>query len=109
MMAGTSEINKNKQKMINLSEDLLEMQKLKTDKLHSINLKLKRGEILGIAGLVGSGRAELGNTLFGLKKILSGKILINNKPVIIRNPRDAIRMALCFFLKIGRNQDCFFL
>ena len=46
MMAGTSEINKNKQKMINLSEDLLEMQKLKTDKLHSINLKLKRLAIL---------------------------------------------------------------
>ena len=108
MMAGTSEINKNKQKMINLSEDLLEMQKLKTDKLHSINLKLKRGEILGIAGLVGSGRAELGNTLFGLKKILSGKILINNKPVIIRNPRDAIKNGIMLLPEDRKKSGLFF-
>jgi len=108
MMAGTSEINKNKQKMINLSEDLLEMQKLKTDKLHSINLKLKRGEILGIAGLVGSGRAELGNTLFGLKKILSGKFLINNKPVIIRNPRDAIKNGIMLLPEDRKKSGLFF-
>ena len=108
MMAGTSEINKNKQKMINLSEDLLEMQKLKTDKLHSINLKLKRGEILGIAGLVGSGRAELGNALFGLKKILSGKILINNKLVIIRNPRDAIKNGIMLLPEDRKKSGLFF-
>jgi len=108
MMAGTSEINKNKQKMINLSEDLLEMQKLKTDKLHSINLKLKKGEILGIAGLVGSGRAELGNTLFGLKKILSGKILINNKLVIIRNPRDAIKNGIMLLPEDRKKSGLFF-
>ena len=108
MMAGTSEINKNKQRLINLSENLLEMQKLKTDKLHSINLKLKRGEILGIAGLVGSGRAELGNALFGLKKILSGKILINNKPVIIRNPRDAIKNGIMLLPEDRKKSGLFF-
>jgi ABC-type sugar transport system ATPase subunit len=108
MMAGKSIKNKNKQEPINVSENLLEIQKLRTDKLGGINLKLKKGEILGVAGLVGSGRAELGDTLFGLKKIVSGTILIHNEPVTIRNPRDAIKNGIMLLPEDRKKSGLFF-
>src|SRR5690606_16076298 len=50
-----------------------------------------RGEILGIAGLVGAGRTETARAIFGADPFDSGRILIDGQPVDIRSPRDAIR------------------
>jgi ribose transport system ATP-binding protein len=55
-----------------------------------IDLTLRRGEIVGLAGLVGSGRTELVRTIFGIDRPLSGTILLDGRPVEIRSPRDAI-------------------
>lgn len=54
-----------------------------------ISFELRRGEVLGIGGLVGAQRTELVEALFGLRGISSGKIFINNKEVKIKSPIDA--------------------
>jgi ribose transport system ATP-binding protein len=59
-----------------------------------VDLTIRRGEIVGLAGLVGSGRTELACTLFGLDKPLSGAIAINGRAVAIPSPRDAIRHGI---------------
>ena len=62
---------------------------------HDINLKLHRGEILGIAGLVGSGRSELMNLVYGIDRITEGEMYLHGKKVEIRRPKDAIRNGIC--------------
>ncbi|KPJ86898.1 MAG: hypothetical protein AMS17_10535 [Spirochaetes bacterium DG_61] len=62
----------------------------------NISFELHRGEILGFAGLVGARRTEIMRALFGLGKITSGKIFIEDKPVKIRNPADAVKHGIGF-------------
>lgn len=59
--------------------------------LRDISFSLKRGEVLGIAGIVGAGRTELLSVLFGLRKKRAGTIWVNGKQVEIRSPLTAIR------------------
>jgi ribose transport system ATP-binding protein len=63
------------------SEVCLSVSKLVTRKLKDVSFELHRGEVLGIAGLVGAGRSELGAALFGLDKIHSGTITRNGTAV----------------------------
>ena len=57
----------------------------------NINLKLHKGEILGITGLLDSGRTELGLAMFGLHEVTGGEILVGAKARKISSPRDAIK------------------
>ncbi len=56
----------------------------------TVSLKVRRGEILGLAGLVGSGRTELARAVFGIDRLLGGSILLGGVPVVVSNPRVAI-------------------
>ncbi|MCL4298235.1 MAG: sugar ABC transporter ATP-binding protein [Anaerolineae bacterium] len=58
--------------------------------LKEINLELRAGEIVGVTGLLGSGRTELALALYGMLPIESGRIYIDQKPVTIRSNRDAV-------------------
>lgn len=80
-----------------IGEPVLEIRNLTTKKVENISLTLHKGEILGFAGLVGAGRSELWNAVFGADKILSGEILLDGKPVDLKTPRDAVAngIALC--------------
>jgi inositol transport system ATP-binding protein len=62
--------------------------------LHGIDLEVRAGEIVGIAGLVGAGRTELARAIFGADQPASGHIEIDGRPVTIRSPRDAIRHGI---------------
>jgi rhamnose transport system ATP-binding protein len=64
--------------------------------VHDVSLSVRRGEILGMAGLVGSGRTELAETIFGLHPIDRGEILVGDAPVVIGDPSDAIRCGLAY-------------
>ncbi|HZP80132.1 MAG TPA: sugar ABC transporter ATP-binding protein [Chthonomonadaceae bacterium] len=62
--------------------------------LHDISFTVRKGEILGIAGLVGAGRTETARALFGADPIDSGTIELFGEPVKIRSPQDAIRHGI---------------
>jgi rhamnose transport system ATP-binding protein len=79
-----------------LGEVALEVQHLSNREagLHDVSLSVRRGEILGVAGLVGSGRTELAETLFGLTPADEGVILLRGEPVRIASPAAAIRLGI---------------
>lgn len=62
--------------------------------LRDVSLSVRSGEILGVAGLVGSGRTELAETLFGLTPADSGEVLLDGAPVRISSPVEAIRLGM---------------
>jgi ribose transport system ATP-binding protein len=64
--------------------------------LRDINLKVRKGEILGVAGLVGSGRTEMARAIFGADPIDSGEILIEGKRIAINSPKKAIDNGIGF-------------
>jgi rhamnose transport system ATP-binding protein len=64
--------------------------------VHDISFTVRRGEILGIAGLVGSGRTPLAETLFGVWPADTGEIVVNGKRVEIRSPAEAIAHGLAY-------------
>ncbi len=61
-----------------------------------IDLDVKQGEVVGLAGLLGSGRTEFVRLLFGMDAADSGKVTIQGRPIRIRSPRTAIRAGLGF-------------
>ncbi|QOI56414.1 sugar ABC transporter ATP-binding protein [Rouxiella badensis] len=74
---------------------MLELDNLsRADQYHNVNLKLYQGEVLGLCGLLGSGRTELALSLFGMTKPDSGKIYLDSKPVRFRGHEDAIKSGI---------------
>jgi ribose transport system ATP-binding protein len=74
---------------------ILQVKNLKTNnRVNGVDFELRHGEILGIAGLMGSGRTETLRALFGIDPVTEGEITINGKKVNIRSPRDAIDLGI---------------
>src|SRR5690606_10279484 len=61
-----------------------------------IDLTIRAGEVVGLTGLIGAGRTELGHTLFGMTHAARGEIRLNGKPVSFRSNRDAIRAGVAY-------------
>jgi ribose transport system ATP-binding protein len=70
----------------------------------SINFTLRAGEIVGLAGLVGAGRTELAETIFGVRKRIAGSINLDGAPLRIRRPKDAIRAGIFLVPEDRRTQ-----
>jgi len=64
--------------------------------VRAVSLSVRRGEILGLAGLVGSGRTQLAETIFGLTPSTSGEMAIGGRPVTIGSPADAIDRGIAY-------------
>ncbi|PQZ69389.1 D-xylose ABC transporter ATP-binding protein [Achromobacter sp. MYb9] len=64
--------------------------------VHGVSFTLKRGEILGISGLMGAGRSELAETLCGLRRARRGKVRLRGKPLRIRRYGDALRHGIAY-------------
>ncbi|HEV8546407.1 MAG TPA: sugar ABC transporter ATP-binding protein [Candidatus Limnocylindrales bacterium] len=67
-----------------------------TGVLHDIDVAVRRGEIVGIGGLAGSGRTELAQALFGVRPFDTGTIELDGKPIRVRSPRQAVRRRMGF-------------
>ncbi len=73
----------------------------------NVSFDLHRGEVLGIAGMVGSGRSELMEILFGSSPLVFGEILINGQPAKNASPKHAIRNKMCFITEDRQNTGLF--
>ncbi len=97
MMVGRSMTNMYDREEVPIGEKLLEVKNFnKLGCFHNVNFDVHKGEIFGIAGLVGAGRSEIVEALFGYKPADSGEIIINGKHVQINSPNDAIAQKIGF-------------
>ncbi len=71
----------------------------------NVSFVVRRGEILGLGGLVGAGRSEAVEAIFGLRPRTRGTIAIDGRPVAIRKPGDAIRAGIGFVAEDRRSQN----
>jgi ABC-type sugar transport system ATPase subunit len=72
----------------------LEVRNLSGKGFKDISFKVHWGEVLGVAGLVGSGRSELVRTIYGVNEYRGGEIRLEDTPVRIKSPKEAIRMGI---------------
>jgi ribose transport system ATP-binding protein len=78
-------------------EVVLEVRNLRRGRtLRDVSFSLRRGEILGVAGLVGAGRTEAARAIFGADPVDAGEIHVRGKQVRIRSPRDAVRHGIAY-------------
>lgn len=77
-----------------IGEELLRAENLTNIKLKNVSLSVHKGEILGIYGLMGSGRTTLSRVLFGAEKIDKGKIIVHGKEMHLKSPRLAIHEGI---------------
>ena len=91
-----------------IGDVLLKVEHLTLKKyFRDISFEVRRGEILGFAGLVGAGRSEMLETVYGLRKAESGQIFINGHEVKIRNTRDAIANGIGLLTEDRKASGCF--
>lgn len=79
---------------VDLGEEVLRVEHLTGNGVEDINFSLKKGEILGFGGLVGAGRTELMNVIYGADKLKSGTIYLSGKPVHFRDTADALAKGI---------------
>ncbi|MDN6161648.1 MAG: sugar ABC transporter ATP-binding protein [Atopostipes sp.] len=84
-------------------EKVLELKDVSTDKVKNISFHLFEGEILGVAGLMGSGRTELAEAIFGVDQKTSGEVFINGALKKIHSPKDALEEKIAFITEDRKN------
>jgi ribose transport system ATP-binding protein len=88
-----------------IGEEVLKIKNVsKKGSLSNINLTLHKGEILGIAGLLGAGRTELARIIFGADKFDSGEVVVHGKSVILDSPQKAISKGIGFLTEDRKTQ-----
>jgi inositol transport system ATP-binding protein len=75
--------------------------------LKDVSLEVRAGEIVGLAGLVGAGRTDLARLIFGADAIANGTIRLDDKPLKLKSPRDAIRAGVMMVPEDRKQQGCF--
>lgn len=75
--------------------------------VNGVSFNVRKNEVLGITGLVGAGRSETAQTIFGLMKQQSGSIYIHGKEVKIKDTNDAINKGICYLPEDRRSQGLF--
>jgi len=89
-------------------ETILELKNIRTAaKLNGVDLRLKKGEVLGVYGLIGSGRTELIKAMYGLDKLTSGEIFIDGKKLTKHNPKVLKEMGVAYLTENRRDEGLF--
>ncbi|MBX6381410.1 MAG: sugar ABC transporter ATP-binding protein [Microbispora sp.] len=88
-------------------EELLSVSGLRGHRLRGVSFSVRRGEVVGIAGMLGSGRSELARLLFGAQRPVGGEIRLRGTPVRHRTPRDAVRDGVALIPEDRRREGGF--
>ena len=108
MMVGRTIEETERREGVQFGDEVLRVEGLcRDDVLQDISFFLRRGEILGIAGLLGSGRTELLRCLFGADRKTSGKVYVDGHPCDIRHPIDGVRSGMGFMPEDRKQQGLF--
>lgn len=109
MMVGRELKDRYPEKKAKVGDVLMEVQDLSTANpaFEGVNFKLHKGEILGIAGLVGSKRTEILETLFGIRMKGEGKILVEGQEVKNRSPKEAMQNGFAMLTEERRSDGIF--
>lgn len=109
LMVGRELTNRYPEKAHSIGDVLLEVNNLSSvyNNLNGVSFKAREGEILGIAGLDGSGRTELLENLFGLSTRKSGNIFLRGKLISNKNPRDSIKNGFALLTEERRATGIF--
>lgn len=81
---------------VELSEPVLELRALSTNRLKDLTLTVRQGEICGVIGRAGCGKSALGRTIFGKEKVVSGSMLLAGELLRPRHPADAIQRGVAY-------------
>ncbi len=76
-------------------------------RFHDISFDLRKGEILGLAGLVGSGRSNVAETIFGVTPATSGQIFVDGREVSVKSPGVAMDLGMGFLTEDRKESGCF--
>ncbi len=91
-----------------IGEVILSVEDLALEGVFSgVSFDLRRGEILGLAGLVGSGRTNVAETIFGVTPATGGEIRLDGTAVRIGSPRDGMRAGMAFLTEDRKDTGCF--
>ena len=97
MMVGRKIEGKSYANLEEKGEEVLTVKGLsKKGNFKDINFTVRKGEVLGVTGLVGAGRSETAQAIFGLTSIDSGQVFIEGKEVHIKSPADALKMGIAY-------------
>lgn len=108
MMVGRSLTNYYTRTYNEPGETILEVKNLKREGiLNDVSFDLKKGEILGVAGLMGAGRSEVMRAIFGLDSIDSGEIFVEGKKVNIKSPNDAMDYGIALVPENRKEEGLF--
>lgn len=85
-------------------QEALRVERLSAGKVKDVSFTAYKGEVLGIAGLVGAGRSELARAIFGADRVDSGQVFVHGAPLTIKNPIDAVNHGIGFLPEDRKTQ-----
>ena len=85
-------------------ESGLEIRNLRSPLVHDVSFRVNRGEVVGLAGLMGAGRTEVVRLIFGADQRSGGEIILDGRPLNISTPRSAIAQGICLLTEDRKAQ-----
>jgi len=105
MMIGKEKREKYSKTKAKVGEEVLKLSNLTVENyLYNVNLKVKKGEIVGVAGRIGSNKEKIAEAIFGLNEPSRGRIIFKNEELLIRSPSEAIKKGIGL-LPIDRREE----
>ena len=104
-MVGRKLENEFPERQVDVGEPRLKVHNLRQSvSSEPVSFEIRRGEVVGLTGLVGAGRTELARVLFGADPHVDGELSLDRKPLRLRNPREAIAAGICLLTEDRKEQ-----